>query len=257
MAKKNETETAMVRLDPDDYPALTGGVALTEVLEENLAGERITPFDLDNVTVPAGGGQRWQMADDDVLKELTGVVVYQVMGRSFWNTAIDEGGGGNPPDCFSPDGVHGYGLPDPARPEVVSDESGADAFLCETCPNAQFGSAAKGRGQACKQVRVVYLLRPGEMLPTIVRVPPTSLKAMKRYLMRLGSRGLRYFEAVTSLGLEKATNQDKVDYSRIVPKLIGPVPESAREAVREYHEKISESFRITPAVVAGLRNDEG
>ena len=49
----------------------------------------------------------------------------------------------------------------------------------------RFGSAPDGsKGKACKNMRVLYLLRSGEYMPLQVNLPPTSIKPFKEFLNR-------------------------------------------------------------------------
>ena len=126
------------------------------------------------------------------VKEVVGIIAYQQMARAYYSRGLDEGGDKGPPDCHSWDLVQGIGDP---------------GIACATCPNAQFGSArgGEGKGQACKQYRMLILVRPESLLPVMLRVPPTSLGNLSSYLMNLTDAGVLYNHVATRLELERAT----------------------------------------------------
>lgn len=179
-----------------NYPALRGDptVALA-VLKENMGGERLTEFDLDRVKMPAGGGKFWEvptLGDVESVKELEGVVVITKNVRAYWPRGIDEGDGNEPPQCSSADAITGVGDP---------------GGNCDYCPFSQFGSSTKegSKGQACKQMRQLFLISERSVLPLVLTLPPTSLQAARKYFMRLASHsGIYYWATTTKIGLEQA-----------------------------------------------------
>ena len=116
-------------------------------------------------------------------------------------------------------GETGYGMP------------GGDCF---TCPLNQWGSADGSGGKACKEKRMLFILRATDLLPIVIQAPSTSLQPIKKYLLRLASQGLPYWSVMTSLALEKAQSGSGIAYSRIAPSSSGPVPEEQREKLAEY-----------------------
>jgi hypothetical protein len=132
-------------------------------------------------------------------------------------------GGNTPPDCSSHDGDVGYGQP------------GGDCF---TCPLNQWASAEGGGGKACKEKRMLFLLRASDLLPIVIQAPSTSIQPIKKYLLRLASQGLPYWSVLTSLSLEKGSNSAGIAFSRIAPKSAGPIPEEQRGMLAEYVQAI-------------------
>lgn len=226
-------EYAVTAMNPQELQA---------VIRENVGGGGITEFDLDRVHVPAGGATTWtipSLEGEEESKEITGVIVYWREPRAYWAQSFDETGGGTPPDCYSPDGVHGYGSP---------------GGLCAKCPFAQFGSAEKGRGQACKQMRLLFVLRKGSMLPLVVVAPPTSIKPLKTYFLRLAAQGRPYWSVVTRLTLQRTKNQDGIPYAQIVPQLAGVLDEQATAWMKQYSEALRpvlESVQIVQDDIGG------
>ena len=196
-------------------------VGVLETVHENIGNDRITDRDLDRITVPLGGGLNWTvptLEGEDTAKTLDGIIVHWTAPRAYWATGL-EAGGNAPPDCSSHNGEMGYGQP------------GGECF---TCPLNQWGSAEGGGGKACKEKRMLFLLRATDLLPIVIQAPSTSIQTVKKYLLRLASQGLPYWSVLTQLSLEKAQSSTGIAYSRIAPKSSGPVPEEQREKLAEY-----------------------
>ena len=197
-----------------------------QTIKENMGNDKITERDLDRITVPLGGVLNWTvptLEGEDSTKEIEGIIVYQTSPRAYWTTGM-EVGGNTPPDCSSRDGVIGYGTP---------------GGVCEICPLNQWGSVEGGAGKACKERRMLFILRPNALLPIVIQAPTTSLQTIRKYLWRLTSESLPYWEVITKLSLEKAQSSTGITFSRIVPKSAGPVPADQMEKLAEYRDAIT------------------
>jgi hypothetical protein len=176
---------------------------LLDLIRDNVGDAGIQALDLPRINSPSGGSLMWMvktLEGEESAKVVEGLILAWRTGRIYWKRALGEGGGRQPPDCISRDGFLGTG--DPGGP-------------CGQCPFSKFGSASKGKGQACKQIRQLLLVRPGEILPCLLSVPPTSLKPAQDYFMALLSRRIPYWGVVTRIALEKATNEDGIAYARM------------------------------------------
>jgi hypothetical protein len=210
MTEKDDPGTALTAAAAqpeivEPYPLLRPGYVsgLLEVLRDNVGQAGIQTLDLPRIKVPAGGSLMWMISTlegEESARTIEGVILAWRTGRLYWKRALGEGGGRQPPDCISRDGFVGVG-----------DPGGA----CAQCPYARFGSAAKGKGQACKQIRQLLLVRPDEVLPCLLTVPPTSLKPAQQYFMALLARAIPYWSVVTKISLERAKNEDGIDYARM------------------------------------------
>ena len=139
---------------------------VTDLIKEELDGLGQIPF--DTVKIPSGGGLAFELSGDDpdnpeTVQSLTGVILHHHAVNSYWPGEFD--GSNNVPDCSSADGKQGLDI----KTGEVRD--------CSTCPFNQFGSSSKGNGKACKNGHRIYLLRSGEVLPVLISLPPTSLRA--------------------------------------------------------------------------------
>ena len=189
-------EFALLKVNPAE---------IIEIIRENPGGDGLTARDLDRVKIPSGGGAAWELPSlegGEVAKEFVGVVLLHKNARVFWKQGMEETGGNTPPDCASDDGEHGVGDP------------GGD---CIKCPFAQFGSDIRGgKGQACKQLKQVFVIRPSNIIPLMLSLPPTSLGEAKKYFLRLANVGRHYSSVLTKFSLSKEKNGDGIEYSKVV-----------------------------------------
>ncbi len=141
-------------------------------------------------------------------------------------------GGNEKPDCSSSDGHTPYGNP--------GDELRLAGKSCDDCPLSQFGSGKNG-GQACRQSRRVYLVQPGSLLPVVINLAPTSLGAIRKYLLRLGTTP--YYSVVTKFTLKQAVSKSGIKYSTAVPEMVGRLDAVQVEHVENFRSALIESMR--------------
>lgn len=200
---------------------------LLDTIRENVGGGAITPFDLDRVKIPTGGGKLWSIpsidGEPEDTRQIDGVIVYHREPRAYWPTAFS--GAGNPPDCSSQFGDFGVGNP------------GGD---CAACAFSQWGSAplregqTESRAQACKQMKLTFVLRDDALLPLALFLPPTSLVPMRKYLLGLASRGQHYSSVLTRFTLDNATSDGGIDYSVVKLQRLDTLDDASAARVREY-----------------------
>ena len=207
---------------------------VADMLMASGGGQRISPFDLDVIKTPSGqGAAAWtvQTLDgEESVKALDGIVILARTIRSYWAKGLEESGGGSPPDCSSQDGQIGIGAPEghpdfkagnfETRFDTNGDEIHRGRFSCADCPYAEFGSDAKGRGQACKQNLLLFMLGAESVIPMVVKVPPSSIKPVRNFIMRTSGRGIPMHGMVVSLGLNKVKNSTGIAYFEIVPSFV-------------------------------------
>lgn len=167
----------------------------------NCASGSITEFDLPRIKV-ASGTALWlipTLEGDVTAPTIDGVVVAARDTRVYYKS---KDGGNVPPDCSSIDAITGKGTP------------GGE---CAKCPLAQYETAPDGgAGQACKQLKQLFMLRGSSMLPEVVSLPPTSLKAVRQFFLKLATQGIQYFQCILRIELEKASNQQGKVYGKAV-----------------------------------------
>jgi hypothetical protein len=210
------------------------GPSLDLICETNLAGEGLDPSMLDVVKVPAGGATTWEIpvlgGETEAVKDLVGVIVGVRTVRSYFSTAYS--GTKERPDCWSRDGITG----DPEDPE-------AEGYggRCSTCPKNQYGTkldkdGTVTDGKACSERMLIMLLRPNSMLPTVVTIPPTSIREIKKLMVSLTSAKCLFYEAVVNLKLVKDRSRSGIEYSKVAPSFVSRLsPEQAASAKALYH----------------------
>jgi hypothetical protein len=212
----------------EQYPVLDPKSDAAELIQFNLGGEGVNIADLDRVKVPGGGGLSWEVPTyngAESQKAIEGILIHVARRRAYWSNPNPSN---TPPDCTSQDMETGTGKP------------GGD---CSVCPLNQWGSA-KGpdgsarKGKGCRERLLMFILRPGKTLPLIVSVPPTSLKPIRQYRLRLADAGKRFFAVQTRLTLLKKSNDKGTAYSEIVPEVIGDIDSVTAAAVEAYSRSL-------------------
>lgn len=210
---------------------------ITEIIQDNLAGQQIGEFDLPRIKMPAGGGKTWEipgLSGIESTQELEGIVVGFKRTRAYWEPNAEEG---SPPTCRSADTIIGVGNP------------GGD---CRSCPLAQYGTAINdkgepGRGQACNEKEIWFILRPGSFLPVVVSLPSMSLKPAKSYRLALAGEGKRVSSVTTILTLDSTKNPDGKPFSYAVPRLGTVLDGEEAERAKAYARQMQPSFESAAA----------
>lgn len=237
-------DKAVANKNEDFALAKSSGADIQSVIKDNIGGGEVDRFDLVNVKVPGAGGTTWEIPSvsgkPTATQDIEGVIIAMQTNRAYWEEGYDESGGGSPPDCTSVDGFNGSGI-------IVKDgKPGVNE--CATCPHNAFGTAAKGEGKACKEMRVMFILQPTGLLPIVVSAPPGSLKNMKTYGLGLASEALKISHVMTSLSLEKKTNKGNKPYACITPRMVRKLTDDEIKAVGEYSSafKPKEEVSVNP-----------
>lgn len=175
-----------------------GGFSQEELAEDmdglNLGFQR--------VKIPGGGILRFELPGDDpdnpeYVQTLEGVILHSHNANVYWPEG-SEYDDNIPPQCQSDDGKLGVGCP---------------GGLCASCGYNVFGTGPNGKGKACKNMRVLYLLQSGGFMPIQLSLPPTSIKPYTNFLnsaFLARRRGL--CGSVVRISLKKENN-GKDDYS--------------------------------------------
>lgn len=226
--------TELVTLQPDQFPAIDPNNDRVQLMMANLGGESLSVADFSRIKVPSGGATRWTIesaAGCESVEALEGVILHTTRRRAYWSNPNPTQA---PPDCSSVDMITGHGNP---------------GGLCENCPHNEFGSAkdGNGRGKACKETRLLFILRKGDVLPVVIAAPPASLKDMKKYLIDLSQIGLPYFGAVTQLTLSPEKNSDGIAFAKIKPKMVGKLDEASRATIHGLIKQYAATFEQVSA----------
>ncbi len=204
-----------------------------EIIRDNQAGQPLSDRDLGRVTIPPQGMTKWVISGvggDQYVDAIEGVVVHIGTPRAYWSKSMEEDGR-TPPDCSSPDGITGIAAPG----------GGVDwtTRKCIDCPFNVFGTSRTGSqtGKACKEQRLLYVLRPENFLPMVVQVPVTSIPAVTKYVTQLSTIPKSYKRVHTSLTLEKVDGPPP--YSRIVVQLAGDVDKETAPKLKQYVDNVT------------------
>ena len=182
-AIERTSQTAVVERDPLDvstYRILNRSedaiAQAMDIFQHNLRGQKITERDLRRVKVPPQGITIWSIptTEGDIhTEEITGILVEYTTPRAYWDRPMDPNTL-TPPNCSSHNGVMGVG-----------DPGGA----CHLCPFSKYGSDPRedSNGQACKEKRMLFLLRPDSLL--LVTGPQHQHPERLRLHRGVGERG--------------------------------------------------------------------
>lgn len=169
----------------ENFKIVTGMETMDEELRAELEDELDDldddgGIDAKHIKIPSGGGKAFEVETDDpddpeVMKEVTGVIIFTHRMNAYWAQKFGEAGeDGNinkSPDCSSMDGKQG-----------VNRETG-EIRTCDTCPYNQFGS--DGKGKACKNMRRLYIMMDNRPDIYLLTVPPTSIKDVNKALKKI------------------------------------------------------------------------
>lgn len=246
-----------------DYPALAPSSRQMRIIQANLDGEAIRETDLVKVKTPLGGSTTWTFDNNgntESTDELIGLLVG--IGKRGYLWPSDEPTEQRPV-IVSNDLVTGY---------RVSDEMGQidpklldrfrigdrlyDWAAMSASPEFGFGSA-KGGAKRIKEMRILALLRAGDIWPVLVTVGGGSLRQWESFRKKLPSF---HYECVVGLKAVKTKNAAGQPYSQIQPRIVGTITEEQGEvAFRTYTEALSKMFTAPPVgavVVEGHAADD-
>ncbi len=189
----NQNTTTIAEQNTFILPALMDDSFTPDELSEDMEGLHLT---FPKVKIPGGGVTQFEMASNnperpDYIPELEGILLYNHAANAYWPEG-EEYDDNTPPLCQSMDGKIGYGNP---------------GGLCASCGFNEFGSAAKGKGKACKNMRTLYLLRSGEFMPLQISLPPTSIKPYSAFCNTVFALRRRpIYSSIVRIGLKKVSS---------------------------------------------------
>lgn len=183
-------------------PAMVQSEFSAEDLADDMDGLSMS---FSRIKIPAGGMTQFEIPTEnpdspDYAPLLEGVILHHHPSCAYWvETGEDDDDDEEKlPLCSSLDGIKGIGTPGGA---------------CATCQLNAFGSGAKGKGKACKNMHVIYLLRSNELMPIQFNLPPTSIRPFKEFMNRaFRLRKRASYGSIVQIGLKKENNGKK-DYS--------------------------------------------
>ena len=207
---------ADISLAPSDssYIALTSNAL--DLIRANLKSQPLSLDLFDVVKSPSGGSTVFEvpgLAGNEAAMELTGIVLDYTTPRAYWDTPDPVEG--TPPVCMSQNSIISH-----------------DGKACALCPYNDFGSKdGDSNAKACKESVLLFLLRPNNIIPLLVRVPVTSKPRFLKYSTRLLSNLTPISSVVTKITLEKATSKQGKPYALFNFQTVSTLsPEEAAQA---------------------------
>lgn len=232
------TKDAITKVEEMNFLPITQGIEKTrELVVANMGNDAMNAFDLDRAMNPSGKGTKFTIPglddEDEMVSELQGVIVHHQSVRAYWEDEYK--GGGSPPDCTSNDTIYGQGNP---------------GGKCKDCPFAQFGSGPNN-SQACKLVKRIFLLREGELLPTLVTMSPVNYSAAKTYFLRLLSKKqLAFNHVVTKITLESDRSNSGFDYAKAKMAMVAELPPEMKDQMEQLSDMLKPFLADIPVVEA-------
>lgn len=214
--KQAETVPSDAAITPVNSSYLALNNNALDMIRGNLKSQPLSLDLFDIVKSPSGGSTVFSvpsLSGDEAAKELTGVILDYTTPRAYWDTPDPVEG--TPPVCLS-------------QNSIISQ----DGKACAHCPFNDFGSKnGDSSAKACKESVLLFLLRPGSVIPLLVRVPVTSKPRFLKYSTRLLSTLTPINSVVTKITLEKATSKQGKPYALFHFEATGTLgPEEAANA---------------------------
>lgn len=212
-------------------PALVDNTFTSEDLADDMEGLQMS---FQRIKIPSGGNLVFEIPTDDpenpnYEKTIEGVLIFHHDSNAYWPEG-SEYDDNTAPLCSSVDGKHGIGEP---------------GGSCAVCALNQYGTAAEGRGKACKNMRSLYLLQSGECVPIQISLPPTSLKPFKNFINQAFLLRRRpSYGSVIQIGLRKE-NTGGNDYSVATFRLLQNFEGEQLAQIRSYAESFKEQIKLT------------
>lgn len=192
-----------------------------DILRANCGPEGMDAFDLTRAVNPTGENTEWKIPGLEDEPEMTnmveGVIIYHRLVRAYWEGKY-KGKGAVPPNCSANDAMTGEGNP---------------GGSCLDCPFAKFGSG-DNNSQACRVIKQLFIVRSGELLPTLINISAVNVKRPKKYLLDLLSkRRLKFNQVITRIRLEPDVSGSGFDFARSDFSLASVLPEEQMKAAAE------------------------
>ncbi len=206
-----------------NYAALKNNAL--EIIKNNLKNQPLSLQLFDTIKSPSGGSTSFTiptLSGETMEKSITGIILDYTTPRAYWDTPDPVEG--TPPVCFSSDSLVSH-----------------DGKACGTCPFNDFGSKdGETNAKACKESVVLFLLRPDNIMPILVRVPVSSKMIFQRYMTRLIGKMIPVSGVVTKITLEKTTNKTGQPYALYNFEAVETLSTEEAENARAFGKKFME-----------------
>ncbi|MDE6746546.1 MAG: hypothetical protein K2J72_07895 [Oscillospiraceae bacterium] len=215
-------ETTITKNDTN-YAALKNNAL--DIIKNNLKNQPLSLQLFDIIKSPSGGSTSFTiptLSGETMEKSITGIILDYTTPRAYWDTPDPVEG--TPSVCFSSDSLVSH-----------------DGKACGTCPFNDFGSKdGETNAKACKESVVLFLLRPDNIMPILVRVPVSSKMLFQRYMTRLIGKMIPVSGVVTKITLEKTTNKTGQPYATYNFEAVETLSTEEAENARAFGKKFME-----------------
>jgi hypothetical protein len=227
------------------YPVLAPTDEMKEAwLANNVPGARLGEHDMPRFKVPSGGNTIWMIPNPGgkpiASEEVVGIWLDWGYRGYLWPYVQPSG---TKPYLLTHDAIHAYRVGDKIgdlSPEILEAmlRSEVDAGTGEyhewfdwVAPEdggsnlyAAWGSGHNGYGKRIKEYMRLVLLLPGNMIPTVLNVPPGSLGAFKQMQLALRNRGKAFYQFEIKMSLDCKPSKSGTDFAQIKFELGPEVP---------------------------------
>lgn len=212
---------------------------VTATIQANIGPGGINLFDLDIVHVPNSGTafEFPVLGGTDMVRDFSGIIVAWRELRRYY-ASVYQPGVKEPPTCSSMDMINGVGEPGGA---------------CATCALNEWGTGkapggGQGRGKACAQYRYLFVTCKDRSLPIVLAVPPSSLGAVRKYMMQLTSYNRPYYSVITKFSLAKGEPVPTIGFN-----VAQPIGEEELRSLAAYFEEMRHTFAGVDLTTADTR----
>ncbi len=214
-------ETSII--ESTNYIALKNNAL--DIIKDNLKNQPLSLQLFDIIKSPSGGSTSFTiptLSGEKIEKSITGIILDYTTPRAYWETPDPVEG--TPPVCFSSDSLISH-----------------DGKICADCPFNDFGSKdGETNAKAFKESVVLFLLRPDNIMPILVRVPVSSKMIFQRYMTRLIGKMIPVSGVITKITLEKATNKTGQPYALYNFEAVETLSDEDAENARNFGKKFME-----------------
>jgi len=225
MSKLNE----LTVINPAEVRIIPTPEELT-IMREELSD--MDNFQYGRIKIASGGANVFKVTEPGdeesaSVTEIVGVIMYHHKTNALWDGEYGKNEN-RTPVCSSINGDEG-----------TVNETG-EIVKCDKCLYNQYGTAGDGRrGKACKNMRRLYIMRPGDIFPMILSLPPSALGSFDKYRTKvlMGRKSLQ--GVVTRFTLKSKDNRDGVEFSLPIFEPVAALPPGEAERVRQYGEQFN------------------
>ena len=199
-------------------------VDAVQVWAEEMKGAAV---EFLTVTTPTAGGTVWEVEGEDPTKELRGVVVDDYEAHALY--LQDYSGESNPPDAYWIAGECQY-VTEEARTAGYNEDSHSI------------------RGGRVGNRQVIYLSRPGELVPIRIDLSGASVRPWRLFKQnQIAGKGKRVTDTVIELSLESKKYKSGYSGSILAPRVLGFLPAGVAAGYFEQREQIRAFTRTRTA----------